>query len=229
MDYQAALGESKAFYEAHGLTEWVDALPASISPSGDGTELLEKAKQLGLDHALVFPDFGTQMKLIATVIDEMAMNPVEGVEVSPKFARPYISDDWSKEPSGRVYQAEQGLESRKAGPYMLLYNLDSVPEQTLGRKGNQIARLFREQGWSGFTAPELLAAVRRWREQSVLNGAVADSRMLEKFYWVWLVDSGDSEKSSAAFYGLQGIGVYGCKVGSANKQRGANVTVVVPL
>jgi len=28
---------------------------------------------------------------------------------------------------------------------------------------------------------------------------------------------------------LQGAGMYGCKIGSANKMRGANVTVVVPL
>jgi hypothetical protein len=50
-----------------------------------------------------------------------------------------------------------------------------------------------------------------------------------QIYWVWVMDSGDKQNCSAAFYGLQGVGMYGCKIGSANKQRDANVTVVVPL
>jgi hypothetical protein len=161
---------------------------------------------------LVFPDFKTQIAAISTVIAETAMQPVPGIPANPKFAKVYISDDWAKEPSGRVYQARRGLDLREKG-----------------KKGDQIARLFKSEGWSGFTSPELLIAQRFWRERVAAEGIDAKSKELGKFYWVWVVDSGDKQNCSAAFYGLQGVGMYGCKIGSANKQRGANVTVVVPL
>ena len=55
------------------------------------------------------------------------------------------------------------------------------------------------------------------------------SQDLGKFYWVWVVDSGDKENCCVVFYSLQGVGMYGCKIGSANKMRGANMTVVAPI
>jgi hypothetical protein len=74
-----------------------------------------------------------------------------------------------------------------------------------------------------------LIAQRFWRESAAAKGIDAQSKEPGKFYRVWVVDSGDKQNCCAAFYGLQGVGMYGCKIGIANKQRGANVTVVVPL
>ncbi|MGH7601918.1 MAG: hypothetical protein ACREOI_36610 [bacterium] len=229
MDLQNVLKASKDFYKSHQLEAWAKALPNSIKLNKEAESAIARAEELGLEQAMAFPDFKTQMAAIATVIAETAMQPVPGIPANPKFAKVYISDDWAKEPSGRVYQARRGLDLREKGPYLLFYNLQNIPKQTVGKKGDQIAKLFTSEGWSGFTAPELLIAQRFWRESAAAKGIDAKSKDLGKFYWVWVVDSGDKQNCSAAFYGLQGVGMYGCKIGSANKQRGANVTVVVPL
>lgn len=229
MDLQDILKASKDFYKSHQLEAWAKALPSSVKLSNEAELLLARAEALGLEQAMAFPDFKTQMAAIATVIAETAMQPVPGIPANPKFAKVYISDDWAKEPSGRVYQARRGLDLREKGPYLLFYDLQNLPKQTVGEKGDQIAKLFKNEGWRGFTSPELLIAQRFWRESVAAQGIDAKSKELGKFYWVWVADSGDKQNCSAAFYGLQGVGMYGCKIGSANKQRGANVTVVVPL
>ncbi len=229
MDIQNFLKASKDFYKSHQLEAWAKALPSSIKLNREAESAIARAEVLGLEQVMAFPDFKTQMTAIATVIAEMAMQPVAGIPANPKFAKVYISDDWAKEPSGRVYQARRGLDLREKGPYLLFYNLQNIPKQPVGKKGDQIAKLFKSEGWSGFTSPELLIAQRFWRESVAAKGIDAKSKELGKFYWVWVVDSGDKQNCSAAFYGLQGVGMYGCKIGSANKQRGANVTVVVPL
>jgi hypothetical protein len=229
MNLQSVLIDSKNFYRSHDLESWAKALPSAIKLSKEAEAQMACAEKLGLEQALVFPDFKTQMASIATVIDETAMKPVAGIPVEPKFAKIYISDDWAKEPSGRVYQTRSVHESRTNGPYLLFYDLQSIPKPTVGKKGNQVAKLFKDEGWNSFTSPELLIAQRFWRENVAAQGVDPKSKEFVKFYWVWVVDSGDKENCCAAFYGLQGVGMNGCKIGSANKQRGANVTVVVPL
>jgi len=229
MNFQNILADSKSFYHAHNLESWAKALPGSIKLSKDAEALIARTGKLGLQQAMVFPDFKTQMASIVTVIAETAMKPVAGIPVEPKFAKVYISDDWAKKPSGRVYQTRSVHKSRASGPYLLFYNLQSIPKPTVGKKGNQVAKFFKDEGWNSFTSPELLITQRFWRESVAAKGSNPKSEELGKFYWVWVVDSGDKENCCAAFYGLQGVGMYGCKIGSANKMRGANVTVVVPL
>lgn len=229
MNFNDILADSKDFYRAHKLESWAKALPKSIKLNKTAEALQARAEKLGLSQALAFPDFKTQMASIATVIAETALTPVPGIPVDPRFAKAYISDNWAKEPTGRVYQTSIGLVSREQGPYLLCYNLQLLSKQTVGKKGNQIAKLFKDENWDGFTSPELLIAQRFWREEMAAQGIDPKSKALGKFYWVWVVDSGDKENCCAAFYGLQGVGMYGCKIGSANKQRGANVTVVIPL
>lgn len=229
MNLNGILAASKDFYRAHKLEAWTKALPQSIKLNKEAEAALARAEKLGLTQALVFPDFRTQMTSITTVIAETALAPVPGIPVDPRFAKTYISDNWAKEPTGRVYQTSNGLVSREQGPYLLFYNLQLLPKQTVGKKGNQIAKIFKDENWDGFTSPELLIAQRFWREYATAQNVVLSSKELGKFYWVWVVDSGDKENCCAAFYGLQGVGMYGCKIGSANKQRGANVTIVIPL
>jgi len=229
MNLQLILTDSKNFCCSHNLESWAKALPSAIKLSKAAEAQIARAEKLGLEQALVFPDFKTQMASIATVIAETAMKPVTGIPVEPKFAKIYISDDWAKEPSGRVYQTHNVMEARANGPYLLFYNLQALPKPTIGKKGNQVAKLFKDEGWNSFTSPELLIAQRFWRENVAAKGIDPKSKALGKFYWVWVVDSGDKENCCAAFYGLQGAGMYGCKIGSANKMRGANVTSVVPI
>jgi len=229
MELSNILKASKEFYQTHNLATWAKALPGAVKLSQNAEALVARAARLDLEQAMVFPNFKTQMASIATVIDETAIKPVAGIPVDPKFAKVYISDDWAKEPSGRVYQTRGVHESRTNGPYLLFYNLQSIPKPTVGKKGNQVAKLFKDESWNSFTSPELLIAQRFWRENAAAKGIDPKSKELGKFYWVWVVDSSDKENCCAAFYSLQGAGMYGCKIGSANKMRGANVTVVVPL
>ena len=140
MNLQSILTGSKNFYRSHDLASWANALPLAIKLSKEAEAQMAHAEKLGLEQALVFPDFKTLM-----------------------------------------------------------------------------------------ASPELLIAQRFWREIAAAQGIEPKSKELGKFYWVWVVDSGDKENCCAVFYSLQGAGMYGCKIGSANKMRGANVTVVVPL
>lgn len=229
MNLQQVLTNSKNFYRSHHLESWAKALPSAIKLSKAATAQVTRAEKLGLEQALAFPDFTTQMASIATVIAETALQPVASIPVEPKFSKVYISDDWAKEPSGKVYQTRLVDELRANGPYLLFYNLQAIPKPTVGKKGNQITKLFKDEGWNGFTSPELLITQRCWRENAAAQGIAPQSSELGKCYWVWVVDSGDSENCCAAFYSLQGVGMYGCKIGSANKMRGANVTVVAPI
>lgn len=160
MNLNGILAASKDFYRAHKLEAWAKALPQSIKLNKEAEAALGRAKKLGLTQVLVFPDFRTQMTSITTVIAETALAPVPGIPVDPRFAKTYISDNWAKEPTGRVYQTSNGLVSREQGPYLLFYNLQLLPKQTVGKKGNQIAKIFKDENWDGFTSPELLIAQR---------------------------------------------------------------------
>ena len=229
MDIRQVIDSSQRFYEEHKLKAWAEAIGDYTPLTPESQSQLDGASRLGLTQAMVFPPLGVQLGSLDTVIQECAMRPVEGIPPHAKLEKPYISDDQAREPSGRVYQTSEGLETRKTGLYLLCFDLETIPEETRGKKGNQIARLFRQQGWTGFTSPELLIATRAWRERKASEGVEESALGLDNVKWVWLVDSGDSQMCSAAFYGLQGIGMYGCKIGSANRNRGANVTLVVPL
>ena len=101
--------------------------------------------------------------------------------------------------------------------------------QTKGKRATQVARMFEKEKWNGFTSPEFLVCLRRWRESLVEKGEPVGHMNFKDYRWAWLIDSMDSENCSVAYFGPQVVGLYGCKVGSANKMRGASPTVVVPL
>lgn len=228
-DIKEILQRSRKFYQQHSLTAWARALPSSVKMSPAIRAGLGQARALQLDEAFAFPGFKTQMSSIDRAIQEVVMKPVEGVPVHPRFAKPYVSDNQSKEPSGRVYQVGVGPESHRTGPYLLFYSVQQILPATRGKKGDQIAKMFSTRGWSGLTSPEFLIVIRHWREQLAKQGIAANSNALRQFYWVWLVDSMDEKGCAAGFFAAQGVGLYACKIGSANKQRGAQVTVVAPL
>ena len=228
LDIKAVLEESKRFYKAHGLDPWVKALPFSASFSAAETQLLQRADELELHQAFCFPDFETQMRLIRSVIEETAYRPLGGLPADPRFSRSYISDDWGKEPTGRVYQRATGMGSRQEGPYLLRYDLNSVRARTGSMTGHKIKRRFERRKWNGFTVPEFLITSRAWREHQVSRG-MHTTASFEEYLWSWLVDSGEGGYCSAAYLGLQTIGVFGCDMRRAEAQWGAHAAVIVPL
>jgi hypothetical protein len=224
-----ALKKSKDFYTRAGLKTWLKDLPKAVKVPKEHEHLVKKAASLNLDHCMVFPDFRIQVKSLNRVIKETVVKPVEGIPEHLEYAGPYISHNWSKTPSGKVHQAQLSREERMRGPYLLYHNILQVHPQTRGKKATQIAKLFEKEQWNGFTSPEFLVCQRRWRESLVEDGIKVTKMDFKDYRWTWLVDSMDKENCAVAYFGPQVVGLYGCKVGSANKLRSANVTVVVPL
>ena len=77
MNRQQILTNSKNFYRSHNLESWAKALSSA-------TAQVTRAEKLGLEQALAFPDFTTQMASIATVIAETALQPITGISIEPK-------------------------------------------------------------------------------------------------------------------------------------------------
>ena len=228
-DLKLALKKSRDFYTRAGLKSWLKGLPGAVKIPQEHRHLVNKAGKLGLDHCMVFPDFRTQVKSLDRLVRETVIKPVEGIPEHMEYAGPYVSHNWSKNPSGKVHQAEHSIDERKHGPYLLYHNILQVPRSSLGKKATSIARLYEQKKWNGFSVPEFLVCQRRWRESLVEEGVEIKRMDFKDYRWVWLMDSMDKENCAVAFFGPQVVGLYGCKTTSANKLRGANVTVVVPL
>ncbi len=229
MDYGSIANRSHEFYEQHNLKNWAKQIPANAIFNEDQVGKMRRARQFGLDQTLILPPLKFQMADIAKLVDELAIKPVKGVPVQPQFAKPYVSSDEAETANGQVHQTLAGLTDRQPEPYILFFNLEIIPKSTFGKRANQIAKQFKSEDWTGLTAPELLVTQRIWREHQASASVKTDDARLNRFFSVWLIDSGDKSKCSAAFYGLQTIGVYGCDSNRADPNRGANISVVVPL
>ena len=228
-DYKLILKKSKDFYKRYGLNTWLKNLPAKIEIPEEHAHLVAQANKMGLDHCMIFPDFRTQLKSLNRLVKETVNKPVEGIPEHMEYAGPYVSENWSRTPSGTVHQTKDSVDERKHGAYLLYHNILDIPPETRGLKANQVAKLFREKQWNGFTSPEFLVCLRRWREKLVEDGIKIKRMDFKDYRWAWLVDSMDKNNCTVAYYGPQVVGMYGCKTGSANKMRGAIPTIVVPL
>ena len=228
-DFKLALKKSADFYRRAGLNSWLKALPKRVQIPEQYLPLLKTAAALGLDHAMVFPDFKTQMKSMSRVIKETVIKPVPGIPEHMEYAGPYVSHNWSQTPSGKVHQVEESVAERIGGPYLLLHNILNVPAETKGKTALQISKSFDDQQHNGITTPEFLVCLRRWREKLVEDKKIIKGMDFKDYRWVWLLDSMDKRNCAVAYFGPQVVGLYACKSSSTNRHRGANKTVVIPL
>ena len=105
---------SRRFYRDHNLADWERAVPpdARLSPGQDAT--LRQAEKAGFTRGFAFPPFDLQRAQLDRLIDETARKPAP-LPDTQQYAEPFLSDEWSKTPNGRVLQRTDDLGPRTWG------------------------------------------------------------------------------------------------------------------
>src|SRR5471030_2917507 len=120
-DFAALVKGSRRFCREHGLAGWADAIPRRPAPTTDVEALLEQAARSGFTEGFAFPPFSTQMADFDRILDGCARQPALGLPDSSQYREPFLADNWSREPNGRVVQRTTDLGDRDH-PYVFLFS-----------------------------------------------------------------------------------------------------------
>lgn len=220
-DVEAVLKNSRDFYEAHGLSEWAEAL--QVSPQLDEGSLQRLGEAHDFIHALAFPSPTVQSTTFPRLAEVMLASPIE--EVPPEHH--YSTPGFAMMEEMRAIP----MRNRPDGPYLLLYMDGPFPEETRGKKVPELDGLFAAKGWNGLTVPEYLVLQRdsllRHKDHRFDDYVNSPSGP----QWSWLLDSHAPAHCVAAYWnpGKRHVEIYSCKQGSKNDRRGAHPTIVVAL
>lgn len=229
MDLQLILKSSRIFYRDHQLRAWRAALPKTALV--DQSELvLEQAAKSGFTYGFAFPPFGLQMDTLEALIEETVRKPALGLTDNQQYTSELVlSDEWSKEPNGKILQRTDDLVERVTGPYLLLFSPRPVVN-AWGRTGKQISELFLSKGWQGLTVPEYFVLQRYFCEK------YGDHRFFEEAqeashpsHWLWLVDSMTATACTVVMGKARGLNLQGCPINNRDSRRAAIAGRVVPL
>ncbi|HEX9796242.1 MAG TPA: hypothetical protein VGA52_04560 [Anaerolineales bacterium] len=217
------LKASRLFFEEHGLPDSANALPEQVNPSPDEEAALRRALKAGLDLGFVLPPPSAQLEqapklLEATAVAELAGLP-EGEQYQPPFS-----------PVDDLLTSSE-VRNRTEAAYLLRIGGNGYPDETRGRTGPQIDKLFREKDWTSLTFPEYLVLQRRSAEEHQDHRFDYYGRTVEDTQWMWLVDSRQGEGTFMGYWnpGKSRVELGWCKIGSKNPRKDAHPTVVVPL
>ena len=161
----AILSASRHFFATHNLAAWADALPATIALSV--ADQAAAAKH-GFTAGFAFPPFTLQMESLDRLIDETARKPAV-IPDNQQYREPFLADDWSKTPNGKVLQRQDDLGGREWGAYFFLFSPNPI-QKCWGLTGKQIREQFDAKDWRGLTVPEYLV-LQRLLSRSIRNGA----------------------------------------------------------
>jgi hypothetical protein len=225
-DFAALVKESRRFFREHGLAAWADAIPRHPAPAFDVETLLEQAARSGFTEGFAFPPFAVQMADLDRVVDGCARQPALGLPDSQQYREPFLSDNWSREATGRVMQRMADLGDRDR-PYVFLCTLQPL-SNCWGKTGRQIAEQFQAKGWHGMTVPEYLV-LQRWRAEKHADHRFIDEPEDPTCHWQWLIDSMTETDCSVAYGSARGINIQATGVGNRESKRGAIAGLIVPL
>ena len=227
LDLEKILATSRRFYAQHHLAAWADALPTSLALGDtDGSTVSEAAKQ-GFTSALAFPPFEIQLASLERLIDETARKPAS-VPDNQQYREPFLADEWSKTPNGKVLQRLDDLGPREWGAYFYLFSPNPQPK-AWGLTGKQIREFFQAKDWIGLTVPEYLVLQRHYCE---LYG---DHRFFETpeddggAHSMWLIDSMDDKQCSVAVGSNRGINLQATSINNRDRKRAAIAGTVLSL
>ena len=224
IDVPNVLARSRRFFELHHLADWAEALPTT--PKYDSTALAQATK-LSCTAAFTFPPFELQMATFDRLVDETARKPA-AIPDNQQYREPFLSDEWSKTPNGKVLQRTGDLGGREWGPYLFLFSPNPI-QKCWGLTGKQIREHFEAKGWHGLTAPEYLVLQRFFCEQ------YGDHRFFEKpeddsgAHALWLIDSMDDKNCSVALGSKRGINLQATGLGNRDRKRATIGAMIVPL
>lgn len=217
IDLTFSLETSRRFYRAHGLADWAEALPASCA-------LTDKQ---GFTQSFAFPAFELQMASLDRLIDETARKPAP-VPDNQQYREPFLADDWSKTPNGKVLQRDDGLGGREWGPYLLLFSPNPI-QKCWGLTGKQIREHFQTKDWIGLTVPEYLVLQRFFCEHYGDHRFFAQPEDDSGSHSIWLIDSMD-DKSCAVAMGKNGVvNIQAASINNRDRKRAAVAGIIIPL
>ena len=227
IDFSPILQASQRFFAAHNLVDWADALPATASLTDHDQATLASAARHGFTTAFVFPPFALQMETLDRLIDATARTPAP-VPDNHQYREPFLADDWSKTPNGKVWQRQADLGGREWSAYLYLFSPNPI-QKCWGLTAKQIREHFEAKGWHGLTVPEYLVLQRSSCEQH------GDHRFFEKpeddsgAHSLWLIDSMDDKNCSVALGRSGVINIQAASIGNRDRHRAAIGGLIVPL
>jgi hypothetical protein len=223
------LEASRAFYKAHGLSDWAEQLGAAGTMSEADAAKVIWAEKNGWTEVVAFPPFATQMADFERLLHETARKPAPHLSDDQQYhTEPFLADDWTKTANGRVLQRRERLGQRESGPYLLLFGLDP-PVSAWGRNGKQLAALLESKGLEGLTAPEYLVMQRLLGERDGHHLFYRGDKAQRRGHWLWLVDSADDARMTVATWVQGGVNLQACPLTHRDAKRATIAALIVPL
>jgi hypothetical protein len=218
----------RMFYKRHHLEEFADALPRDASLSDASRQIVAFGVRSGFFCVFPFPPFDLQMTHFERLVEETAHVGAEELPDNQQYRAPFLADDWTKTPNGKVIQRRKRLAGRESGPYLLLFSPE--PQTNCwGKTAKQIEEQFQARAWQGLTVPEYLVLQRVFAERH------RDHRFFEQpldesgGHWLWLIDS-MTETACSVVMGKAGvINIQATGPSNRESRRAALAGVVVPL
>lgn len=227
IDVNSTIDAGRRFMAAHNLADWAEALrDASVLADADGATFTQAAKH-GFTCAFAFPSFALQMASLDRLIDETARKPA-AIPDNQQYCEPFLADEWTKTPNGKVLQRTEELGGREWSPYLLLFSPNPIPK-CWGLTGKQIREYFEAKGWRGLTVPEYLVLQRFYCEK------YGDHRFFEipeddsGSHSIWLIDSMDDRNCSVALGKSGVINIQATAINNRDRHRAASAGMVVPM
>jgi hypothetical protein len=220
-DLRAMLDASRRFCAAHGLADWAKALMSVDADAPTGAVPRE------FTAGFVFPPFELQMATLDRLVDETARKPA-AIPDNQQYREPFLSDEWSKTPNGKVLQRTDDLGGREWGPYLLLFSPNPI-QKCWGLTGKQIREYFESKGWCGLTVPEYFVL------QRFLCERYGDHRFFAKpeddsgAHSIWLSDSMDDKNCSVALGKSGVINIQATAIKNRDRHRAAIAGIVISL
>lgn len=228
MDISKIVAASRSFYRDHKLPAFAAALPKKPLLPAAGADVIAYADRCGFDCGFAFPPFPLQLDHLAAVLEETLLKPASGLPDDQQYTKAYISDNWDKQPNGKVVQRSDNLGPRADGPYILL--LSGSPEKAVFEKNcKQMIGHFEGKNWTGLTVIEYLILQRHFCESYKDHRFFATPLDESRCHWLWLTDSATENACAVAAGSSKGATIYACKIGTRDARRGAVPTLVVPL
>jgi hypothetical protein len=226
-ELQSTLADSCRFYRHHNLGDWATTLPASPTLADLDQATAGQAAKHGFTAAFAFPPFTLQMATLDRLIDETARKPAP-VPDNQQYREPFLADDWSRTPNGKVLQRTDDLGGREWGPYLFVFSPNPI-QKCWGLTGKQIREQFEAKDWHGLTVPEYLVLQRFFCEK------YGDHRFFEQpedesgAHALWLIDSMDDKNCSVALGKSGVINIQAASIGNRDRKRAALGGIVLAL
>lgn len=225
LDTEAVLKESVGFYAAHDLKDFLKELPKEVKLSAASESRLREALREGFDKAMLLPSTELQKGNINKLLTELADKQLPGLQDAEQYSRAHSM----YEPDVTKNATTRGRPARKA--YLLLYQSEPLPEETMGKTPNDLDQLFAQKKWNGLTLEEYLILQRKEAEASKDHRFDAHSDDAKKSQWTWLLDSRVPEGVVYAYWypGDRQVRVFWFGLGFSNPKLGARPAVVVEI